>query len=152
MNAKIALIALFWLKVLSSAQAFQTRSIDGTNNFRARPEQGATGSYFSRQMAHLVSYADGISSLMDGPNPRDVVSWASSPLQEVLGIARAQSNALFSSKKFQYNAYKVSYLAAAHGQAIAHDLILTNPSSPPEIVTIPVRSAAHGLTLAYRLL
>jgi hypothetical protein len=52
-----------------------------------------------------------------------------------------QSNALFSSKKFAYNTYQVSYLTAAHGQAVAHDMVLTGAASPAETISVKVSLA-----------
>ena len=73
---------IFALLFLLANEAFtlQTRSIDGSGNYRIDPNRGAVGAKFGRQMGHLVSYEDGVSSPMIGPNARHVVRQASRPL------------------------------------------------------------------------
>mmetsp|Transcript_2529 Transcript_2529/g.8642 ORF Transcript_2529/g.8642 Transcript_2529/m.8642 type:complete len:407 (-) Transcript_2529:533-1753(-) len=89
----------------AAADARRYAEIDGTDNNAKRPEWGAAGGRFARLMP--ARFADGASDVADGPPPRDV------------------SNALFGIGPFAFNRLQVSSMAAAWGQYIAHDTILT---------------------------
>ena len=65
----------------------------------------------------------------------------------------SQSNSVFSSTRFAYNEYAVSFFAAAHGQAIAHDMVLTHSNGDSGSINTPVRFALvvlHSSCLHHR--
>lgn len=96
-RAAALLAALAALAAGARAQLFS--SIDGSQNSLLNPSRGAAGTTFVRR-AGLHSFADGVSAVRDGPNPRHV------------------SNRLFARGPFRYNGHEVAFMAAAWGQLI----------------------------------
>ena len=71
----VSLVGLALLLACCTVSAFQYRDVTGsTNNRGAHAGKGATGAQFGRLLPHLVSYSDGTSTPVGGPNARDIVS------------------------------------------------------------------------------
>ena len=97
------------------------RSLDGSGNSAANPQSNAVNTPF---LARPRYYADGLSSI-----------------DAALPNARAVSNALFAQAPFRFNSYSVSSLAAAWGQFVAHDMVMTSAhpnASGADVVRIAV--------------
>jgi hypothetical protein len=66
---------VFYTGLLMTTEAYLTAPLDGGGNNVANPLSGKTGSPFARLSPLTVRYSDGFSSVIEAPNPRNVVSW-----------------------------------------------------------------------------
>ncbi len=107
--------------IISDASAFETRTIDGTNNNIHNPSWGSTNSQLLRKAA--PDYEDGIAtpSGHNHPNVREI------------------SNSLAAQKELIYNKKKATDMLWQWGQFLDHDMDLTggDPNEPMPIA-IPI--------------
>lgn len=94
-----------------------TRALNGTNNNLRHPTYGHLGQPFARQ--GNANYGNGLSSLVNGANPRSV------------------SNQVFSQPTAVFDENGISDFGWAWGQFLSHDISHTL-TSPTEFTTIPI--------------
>eukprot|EP00741_Cyanophora_paradoxa_P010102 tig00020515_g9780.t1 len=106
----LALIGLAALAI-ADAQLKEYRTGDGTGNNAKKINMGKEGARFYRTLP--AYYSDGMNIPVPNVSPRLV------------------SERLFSRGPFAYNQQSISFMAAAFGQFVAHDLILTMDTAEP---------------------
>ena len=123
---RVLITALSSAAVTSQHAPF--RSLNGAGNNLANPTWGQAGGGAGG------AFLPGITYYPDGTGANIVTSATGSP------NARTVSNALLSQAPFRFNAYEVAALAAAWGQFVAHDMVMTGPPDvgPAEIINVPV--------------
>ena len=127
--ATATLVAAALVAVCCRAQDAQYAQFDGSGNNAANPSWGRAGGGAAGAFLPTTTYwpADGSGATLPSgaghPNARNV------------------SNSLLSLAPFRFNAYSVAALAAAWGQFVAHDMIMTGPPEAAgldEVVAVPV--------------